>query len=139
VIEDGELGGVKPTERDGPEGDGPYIVGDFFESDVFASEEMADVDPCGVPADASVGGDFSHLEVSGVFRREQLGREGSRGGLIDRSGGLVGERLVGSNLVEVDPPRVEAALLCAKIASGRDGGVGLEIPVHTFVSAVLLG
>ena len=55
MIENGELGRVEPAERDGPEGDGPDIGGDLFETDVFAAEEMTDVDPCGVPSDASIG------------------------------------------------------------------------------------
>ena len=139
MIEDGEFGGVKPAERDGPEGDGPDIVGDLFETDVLTAEELRDVDPGGVPADASVGRDFTYLEVSRVFRREELRREGPCGGPIDRSGGLVGESLVRPDCIEVGSPGVEAPLLRAKIAGRRDGGVGLEVPVHTFVSAILLG
>ena len=84
MIENGEVGGVEPAERDGPEGDGPDIGGDlFFETDVLAAEEMADVDPGGVPADASVGGDLSDLEVSWILQGEELRREGPRRGLID--------------------------------------------------------
>jgi len=44
---------VEPAERDGTERDGPDIGGDLFESDVLAAEEMRDVDPSGVPSDAT--------------------------------------------------------------------------------------
>ena len=83
MIEDGELGCVKPAERDGAEGDGPDVVGDLFEPDVLAGEEMADVDPGGMPPDASVGGDLTELEVSRILGGEELRREGPRRGLID--------------------------------------------------------
>ena len=83
MIENGELGRVEPAERDGPEGDGPDVGGDLFETDVLAAEEMADVDPGGVPPDASIGGDLSDLEVSWILQGEELRREGPGRGLID--------------------------------------------------------
>lgn len=58
MIEDGRFADVKPAERDGAEVDGPDVVVDLLEPDVLTAEQMGDVDPFGVPSDASVGGDL---------------------------------------------------------------------------------
>ena len=42
------------------------------------------------------------------------------------------------DLVELEAPGVEAALLGSAIGGGRDGGLGLEVLVHALVAGVLL-
>jgi hypothetical protein len=63
---------MEATEFDGSEIDFPEAVVDLFEADVLLSEEMADVDPAGVPTDAAVATDAADLEVSGVLEGRQL-------------------------------------------------------------------
>ena len=72
MVEDGSFVYVQPTEGEGAEVDGPDAWGDLLETDVFATEEVADVDPAGVPADAAVRADLANLEVSRVLRRADL-------------------------------------------------------------------
>ena len=74
---------VKPPEGNGSEVDLPQSWTDGFERDELVAQRRADVDPTRVPADASVCGDLSDLEVLGVFeRREELG-VGSKSRSID--------------------------------------------------------
>ncbi len=65
---------VEPTERSGAEVDLPQGWPDGFEPDELVAQSRADVDPAGVPADASVRRDRSDLEVLGVLeRRKDIG------------------------------------------------------------------
>ena len=54
MVEDGSFIYMEPTERDGTKEDGPDAGRDLLEADEFATEQMRDVDPRGVPADATV-------------------------------------------------------------------------------------
>jgi len=139
VVEDDAATGMQPAERDGSEGDRPDAVGYLFEPDELAAEQVADIDPGGVPSDAAIGRDFSDLEVGGVVGRLGLGRHGPLRRLVDGSRRPLVVGLVRSDLVEVGAKGVEAALLGAAIAGWRDRRLGLEIPVHALVSAVLMG
>ena len=60
----------------------PLAVVDFDETDVLLPQDVADVDPALVPADAAVGADPAHLVVGGVLERRQLRRIRPRRGLI---------------------------------------------------------
>ncbi len=77
MIEDGSFVYMKPAKKNGPEEDGPDAEADLFEADVEAAEELRDVDPCGVPSDASVRGDFTCHDVGGVLEGWESGGEGS--------------------------------------------------------------
>jgi hypothetical protein len=57
VVFDVSLLLMEATEFDGSEIDIPEAVIDFLEADVLLSEEMADVNPTGVPTDAAVATD----------------------------------------------------------------------------------
>jgi hypothetical protein len=58
---------------------------------------------------------------------------------VERGGPALPERLVGAHFVEGMPKGVEAALLGAEGARRRPRGLGLEIAMHPFVAAILLG
>jgi hypothetical protein len=139
MSEDGSSTCMEPAEGDGPERDLPDIVVDFFETDVLAAQEVADVDPGGVPSDAAVGGDLPDLEVDRVRRHEELGGEGTSRRLVDGGGWPLPMGFVRPDLVEVRAEGIEATLLGAAVSCRRDGGLGLEILVHAFVATVLLG
>jgi hypothetical protein len=138
MIQDGTLPYVEPAEGDGAEVGGPDIVVDLFEADEVAAEQVADVDPLRSPSDPAVGRDLPDLEVSGILGRLELVGKLSIRGLIDRGGRLLAESLVRPDLVEVVSEDVEASLLGGAVGGGREGGFRLEIPVHAFVSTVLV-
>ncbi len=53
---------------------GPYAVVDFFEADVLIGEDVADVYPMGVPANAPVTTDAPDFEMGRVlYGREAIG------------------------------------------------------------------
>ncbi len=58
---------VKASEFNGTEIDFPEPVVDLFECHELLSQEVADVDPAGVPADASIATDAADLEVGWVL------------------------------------------------------------------------
>jgi hypothetical protein len=66
---------MEATEFDGSEIDFPEVVIDLLEADVLFGEEMADVNPAGVPTDAAVAADAADLEVGGVLEGRQLAGE----------------------------------------------------------------
>ncbi len=72
VVFDLSLLFMEATEFDGSEIDFPEAVIDLFEADVLLCQQMADVDPVRVPADAAVATDAADLEVSGVLEGRQL-------------------------------------------------------------------
>lgn len=76
VIFDCTLLFMEATEFDGSEIDFPEAVVDLLEADVLLGEEMADVDPAGVPADAAVVADAADLEVGRVLEGWELLGEG---------------------------------------------------------------
>lgn len=111
MIEDGSFVYMKPAKQNGPEEDGPDAEADLFEADVEAAEELRDVDPSGVPSDASVGGDFACLEVGGVLEGWEFGGERPDRGFVDGGGWLLAEGLVWPDIVVIGAELVEAALL----------------------------
>jgi len=111
VIEDGSFVYMKPAKQNGPEEDSPNAEADLFEADVEAAEELRDVDPCGVPSDASVGGDFTCLEVGWVLEGWEFGRERSDRGFVDGGGRVLAEGFVRPDVVEIGSELIEAALL----------------------------
>ena len=138
MVEDGSFVYVKPAERDRPEEGGPDARSDLLEADVLAAEQVGDVDPDGVPPNPAVCGDLSNLEVRGVLRRSELRGHGSWRACVGRGGRPLAEGFVGPDLVEVGPELVEPTLLGRAVTGWRDGGLGLEGPVHALVTAVLL-
>ena len=130
---------MEAAEPDGTEVDVPEVVVDLFEADELSGEYVADVDPAGVPSDASVPADPSDLEVSGVLDGGQVFRERSWRGRVYGSGGELSQRFVRSLLIVLEPERVEPSLLSGEVAGRWSCGLRLEGSVHSFVSSVLLG
>ncbi len=82
-VENDEEFFVKPPEGSRSEVDLPQSWTDGFEGDELVAQRRADVDPTGVPPDASVCRDLSDLEVLGVLeRREDVG-VGSKSRSVD--------------------------------------------------------
>ena len=70
MVDDGSFFYVQPPEVEVVEVDGPDAGADLLEADELAAEQLADVDPGGLPSDAAVGADLSDLEVGRVLRWE---------------------------------------------------------------------
>ena len=74
---------VKPTKGSGAEVDLPESRTDGFEPDEVVAQSRADIDPSGVPADASVSRDLSDLEVLGILERRKDVGVGSKSRSVD--------------------------------------------------------
>ena len=73
-VENDEEFFVKPPEGSRSEVELPQRGTDGFEGDELVAQRRADIDPTGVPADASVRRDFTDLEVLRVLdRRKDVG------------------------------------------------------------------
>ena len=68
---------MESTQPDGSEVDVPEVVVDLLEADALGGQDVAHIDPVGVPSDASVPADSSDLEVSRVLDRREVFRERS--------------------------------------------------------------
>jgi hypothetical protein len=77
--------------------------------------------------------------VGRVLGLGELVGEGPSRGFVDGGGWLLAVGFMRPDLVEVDTEGIEPALLSGVVSSRRDSGIGLEVPVHAFVTAVLLG
>jgi hypothetical protein len=62
---------VESAQQHGTEVDRAGAVGDLLESDVLLEQGVADIDPSGLPSDASVATDATDIEVAGVLRLGQ--------------------------------------------------------------------
>lgn len=122
------------TEIDGPDG----AVPDFFQSNIPAAEEVAHANPAALPAHAPHLADPADLEVVGILRLDRPLRKGAVGGLIERSGRLETERLVGPLVIEDIPELVEPALLSPQVFPRRLRCPSFERSVHPLMPAVLL-
>ncbi len=70
----GQRSFVKPSKIEGAKVHGPNAVVDFFEADVLFGEDVADVDPLRMPANAAVPIDAPDFEMGRVRdRREAIG------------------------------------------------------------------
>ena len=59
----------------------PLAVVDLFEADVFARDDMADIDPVVLPADAAIRADQADFKMPGVLERgERAGIRAWRSG-----------------------------------------------------------
>lgn len=79
MILDPEVLFIQSSEVEGSKGHVPESVVHFFKTDVFLGQDVADIDPVGVPADPAVLADESDLDVGRVLQRRQAGGEGSVG------------------------------------------------------------
>ncbi len=129
---------VEPAEVDGPEEYTLDAVADLLEPDGEPSEEVRDEDLLTVPSDGGVLGDEPELEVVGIGDLRQPTRKRPERGLVDRSGRLLIQGLMGSFLVVDAPEVIEGALLSGERSTWRFGRVPLERSVHALVPAVLL-
>ncbi len=120
MSKDGSFSYVQPAEGDGPEIDGPNVLGDFFKPKVFASQQVGDIDPGGVPADPAIGGDAAGLVVRRILGQGELARVWPGRGFVGGRGRLLPQGLVGPDLVEVGPERIEAPLLSGSVPGRRD-------------------
>lgn len=133
------VGLIEPAEVYGAEEDVPRPGCEGLEADGQRGQDVGDVHPPSVPANAAVGRDAPDFEVVGIRDRlpprhiETIGRR------VERGGPALPERLVRPHLVEGMPKSVEAALLGAEGPRRRPRGLGLEIAMHPFVAAILLG
>ncbi len=60
---------MKPPKIEGAKVHRPHAVVDFFKADVLIGEDVTDVDPVGLPANAAVAADAAHFEMGGIVDR----------------------------------------------------------------------
>jgi hypothetical protein len=130
---------VEAAKEERAEEDGPDTKVDFFEADVFFSQDVGDVEPVGVPADAAVSGDAADFEVGRIVDGRDGVGEGSRGGLVAGGRGVLVESLMRAEGIVFVEEVVKASLLSWEVFGGREGRFGFEGAVEAFVAAVLLG
>lgn len=70
MIVDTVVAFIEPAQVDGTEEDIPRASSEGFETDGQFAEDVGDVDPPGVPANAAVAGDAPGFEVAGVLDRQ---------------------------------------------------------------------
>ncbi len=139
VVVDPIVAFIQPAEVDGPKEDVPAAGGERLQADGQRGQDVGDVHPPSVPANAAVGRDAPDFEVVGIRDRLPPRHRETIGRRVERGGPALPERLVWPHLVEGMPKRVEAALLGAEGPRRRPRGVGLAIAMHPFVAAILLG
>ena len=79
----------------------PFAIVDFLEPNIFSAEDVAHVDPMGLPADAAVGAHEADLKVVGVLERGEARGPASWRGPIARGGCVIAQGLVRALVVEL--------------------------------------
>ena len=111
VVVDPIVSFIQPAQVDRPKEDVPGAGGERLQPDGQRGQDMRDVHPALVPADAPIGRDPPELEMLGIRDRvESRYIEVIRRGVKCGGPALV-EGLVWADLIEGMPEGVEAALL----------------------------
>jgi len=129
---------MEAAQAEWAEVDVPFAIIDLDQADVLLAQRLADVDPVLVPADPAIAADAPDLIVAEIVQRGQASRIGSWGGVVDRGGRRIDQRLVGPERVVLMAPAIEAALLLPAAGSRWAGALALERQVHALVAPVLM-
>lgn len=106
---------------------------------MLAAEDVADIDPVMLPADAAIAADDAALVVRRILDRLQPIEYPARGTAVERERRPLPERFVRPVVVVLGLEGMEAALLRRRVALWRPGRLGLERAVHALMASVLLG
>ena len=129
---------VKAPQAERAEVHVPQPIVDLVKADVLAAEDVTDVDPGVVPANAAVVADASHFVVGGILdRRHLLGKHARRRGEA-RRWRVLRQGLVRTLVVVLPPKRAEAALLRRERGTRGARGLAFERAMETLMPAVLL-
>jgi hypothetical protein len=116
----------------------PDAVVDLLESDVMTVEGLREELLLGVKPEGAGVADAPDFDMAWIFGwSDSLGVRAIRG-FPSRSGSLIVESLVRSNLVVGLSEALEHALLDAEVGPRRFGGFGFESFVQSLMSAILL-
>jgi hypothetical protein len=112
---------------------------DFFEAEEFVTEELGQQDAIAQPLEDAICAYANRLDPGFVGRVTWCLRKAALRGYVCGCRRFLAMGLVGTYLVEVGSPDVEAPLLSEAVSFWRRRSFGLQCSVHSFMAAVLGG
>src|ERR1700748_2422886 len=116
----------------------PVAIVDRFHTDGFSAQRLAYEDLCAFPEEGSIRINPLGLHVAVVFRFRNSIRIDARRTLVASRRCLLLQRLVRAFLVELLAEPIESLLFRSPVGRRRFSRLGLQRPMHTLVTPVLL-
>ena len=129
---------IKSSQTHRPEINVPHAIANGLHTNMLTGEQVADVDPPGIPVDQAAVADAMRVDIARV---DELGqalriRPGRRS--VEARRRALCQRLMRTLRIVVLAEQVEAPLLYRSVGCRGLGGRSLERAVHALVAPVLL-